>query len=41
VVEERLMNRQVGRVRLVAQSPDGFIYIGTDDGQLLRLRPAD
>ncbi len=41
VVEERLMNRQAGRVRLVAQSPDGFIYIGNDDGQLWRLRPAD
>jgi glucose/arabinose dehydrogenase len=41
VVEERLMYGQVGRVRLVAQSPDGFIYIGNDDGQLLRLRPAD
>ncbi len=41
VVEERLMNRQAGRVRLVAQSPDGFIYIGKDDGQLWRLRPAD
>jgi glucose/arabinose dehydrogenase len=40
-VEERLMNRQCGRVRLVAQSPDGFIYIGNDDGQLLRLRPAE
>jgi glucose/arabinose dehydrogenase len=39
VVEERLMNRQVGRVRLVAQSSDGFIYVGNDDGQLLRLRP--
>jgi aldose sugar dehydrogenase len=39
VVEERLMNRQAGRVRLVAQSPDGFIYVGNDDGQLWRLRP--
>jgi glucose/arabinose dehydrogenase len=40
VVEERLLNRQSGRVRLVSQSPDGFLYIGNDDGQLLRLRPA-
>ena len=39
VLEERLMNRQAGRVRLVAQGPDGYIYIGNDDGQLLRLRP--
>jgi glucose/arabinose dehydrogenase len=41
VVEERLMNRQSGRVRLVAQSPDGDLYIGNDDGQLLRLKPAE
>jgi glucose/arabinose dehydrogenase len=40
-IDERLMNRQAGRVRLVAQSADGFIYIGNDDGQLLRLRPVD
>ncbi len=32
---------QVGRVRLVAQGSDGFIYIGNDDGRLLRLRPAE
>jgi aldose sugar dehydrogenase len=41
IVEERLMNGKSGRVRLVAQSNDGFIYIGNDDGQLLRLRPAE
>jgi glucose/arabinose dehydrogenase len=41
VVEERLMYGQVGRIRLVAQGSDGFIYIGNDDGQLLRLRPTD
>jgi glucose/arabinose dehydrogenase len=35
------MYGQVGRVRLVAQGSDGFIYIGNDDGQLLRLRPTD
>jgi glucose/arabinose dehydrogenase len=40
VVEERLMNREAGRVRLVAQGPDGFIYVGSDDGRLVRLRPA-
>ncbi len=41
VVEERLMNRKAGRVRLVAQDANGFIYIGNDDGQLLRMRPAE
>lgn len=40
VLEERLLNRKVGRVRLVAQSPNGYIYIGCDDGKLLRLEPA-
>jgi glucose/arabinose dehydrogenase len=40
VLEERLMYGKAGRVRLVAQGPDGLIYIGNDDGQLLRLRPA-
>jgi aldose sugar dehydrogenase len=41
VLEERLMYGNAGRVRLVAQGPDGFMYIGNDDGQLLRLRPAN
>ena len=41
VVEERLMNREKGRIRLVAQGPDGLIYVGNDDGELLRLRPAE
>jgi glucose/arabinose dehydrogenase len=40
VLEERLMYGKAGRVRLVAQGPDGDIYIANDDGQLLRLRPA-
>jgi glucose/arabinose dehydrogenase len=39
VLEERILNRKAGRIRLVAQSPDGYIYIGNDDGQLLRLSP--
>jgi glucose/arabinose dehydrogenase len=41
VVEERLMLGKMGRIRLVAQSADGFIYVGNDDGQLFRLRPAE
>jgi glucose/arabinose dehydrogenase len=39
IVEERLLDHQFGRIRLVAQSGDGFIYLGSDDGQLLRLEP--
>jgi len=41
VLEERLMYRMAGRVRLVVQGPDDFIYFGNDDGQILRLRPAE
>jgi len=39
VLEERLLDGNAGRVRLVAQGPDGFIYIANDAGQLLRLTP--
>jgi glucose/arabinose dehydrogenase len=39
VLEERLLLGALGRVRLVAEGPDGFLYLGTDGGQLLRLRP--
>ena len=39
VLEERLMYGKFGRIRLVAQGPDGLIYIGNDDGLLLRLSP--
>ena len=42
VSEERLIERDFGRVRDVRQGPDGLIYILTDedDGQLIRLQPA-
>jgi len=31
----------MGRIRRVAQSSDGFIFVGNDDGQLLRLKPVE
>lgn len=37
--EERLLEEQRWRVRVASQGPDGYIYIGTDNGLLLRLRP--
>lgn len=40
VLEERLMNPQAGRVRLVTLGPGGFVYLGNDDGKLMRLAPA-
>jgi aldose sugar dehydrogenase len=38
VREERLFDRR-WRVRVVRQGPDGLLYIGVDDGRILRLRP--
>ncbi|MDX2005400.1 MAG: PQQ-dependent sugar dehydrogenase [Meiothermus sp.] len=38
--EEILINNQFGRLRDIAVAPDGLIYISTDSGQILRLRPA-
>jgi aldose sugar dehydrogenase len=40
VLEERILLGKAGRARLVAQGPDGFIYYGNDNGQLVRIRPA-
>lgn len=41
VSEERLIEREFGRVRDVRQGPDGMVYVLTDesDGQLIRLQP--
>ncbi|HEU5171626.1 MAG TPA: PQQ-dependent sugar dehydrogenase [Gemmatimonadales bacterium] len=41
IAEERLFDGMRWRVRLVRQGPDGFLYIGTDTGQILRLRPVE
>jgi len=37
--EERLLTSQKWRIRVVKQGPDGFIYLGVDNGMILRLRP--
>lgn len=37
--EEILINNQHGRLRDIVVGPDGLIYISTDHGQILRLRP--
>ena len=41
VSQERLIERDFGRVRDVRQGPDGLIYVLTDesDGRLIRLQP--
>ena len=42
VVEEERLLQDVARVRSVAQSPEGYIYVGTEGpGMLLRLSPQE
>jgi glucose/arabinose dehydrogenase len=40
ILEERIYAGQVGRVRFVVEDHRGWIYLGNDEGQLLRIRPA-
>lgn len=39
VLEERLVNGVLGRIRAVAVDAAGLVYIGTDAGEIWRLRP--
>jgi glucose/arabinose dehydrogenase len=39
VLEERLVNGVLGRVRSIAADTSGYIYLGTDLGEIWRLRP--
>jgi glucose/arabinose dehydrogenase len=39
ILEERLILRQWGRIRCVAEGPDGFVYFCSDESGILRLRP--
>ncbi len=39
--EDILINNQYGRLRDLAVGPDGFLYLSTDQGQILRLRPGN
>lgn len=41
VAEERLLEDDLRRVRFVEQGPDDYLYFGVDDGEILRLVPAD
>lgn len=40
VVEERLLTEQGERIRALALSPEGWIYLSTDSGKILRMKPA-
>ena len=39
VAEERLLEDRQSRVRALEQGPDGYLYVATDDGEILRLVP--
>lgn len=39
VAEERTAKRVLGRVRTVAVDPAGLVYLGSDNGEIWRLRP--
>jgi len=39
VAETRLLGELGERIRALAQSPEGWIYLSTDSGKILRLRP--
>ncbi len=42
VASEEILMKNMGRVRVVRQAPDGFIYVGTEEpGAVYRLVPAD
>jgi glucose/arabinose dehydrogenase len=39
VAEERLAQRLLGRIRSIAVDERGLIYLGSDNGEVWRLRP--
>jgi glucose/arabinose dehydrogenase len=41
VAEERLLADLEERIRALAESPEGWLYLSTDSGKIFRLRPAD
>ncbi len=40
VGEERLLEDMGERIRSLIESPEGFIYFGTDSGKIFRIEPA-
>ncbi|MCW8930357.1 MAG: PQQ-dependent sugar dehydrogenase [Gammaproteobacteria bacterium] len=39
IEEERLLNELYERIRCVIESPEGWIYISTDSGRIMRIKP--
>lgn len=40
VKQEKLLEKLKERIRMVRSGPDGFLYVSTDSGKLLRLKPS-
>ena len=41
VDEERLLEKLWERIRAIVESPEGWIYLSTDTGKILRIKPAE
>jgi len=41
VNEERLLEKLWERIRAIVESPEGWIYLSTDTGKILRLKPSE
>ncbi|MDH5391593.1 MAG: PQQ-dependent sugar dehydrogenase [Gammaproteobacteria bacterium] len=41
VKEERLLEKLNKRIRALAQSPEGWLYFSTDNGEIYRIKPRD
>ncbi len=41
VNEERLLEKLWERIRAIVESPEGWIYLSTDTGKILRIKPAE
>jgi glucose/arabinose dehydrogenase len=39
VAEERLVQRLLGRIRSIAVDEQGYVFVGSDNGEVWRLRP--
>ena len=39
IVEEERLIKDIGRVRVIKEGPDGFIYVGVETGKVLKLLP--
>jgi len=39
ITEERLLETLGERIRAIVENPEGWLYLSTDSGRILRLRP--